>query len=237
MTLETRYLEIQGKIEQAAQRSGRSFHDVLLVGVTKTHPPETVEEAFKLGILHIGENKVQEASAKKNIVGERGIWHMIGHLQSNKVKNAVHIFDRIDSVDSLGLAEEISKRCEMIGKTMTVLLEVNVSGEGSKYGVKPNQALDLAQRVNDLPSIQLQGLMTMAPVMEEVQGTRPYFAKLRELRDQIQQSSGLHLPDLSMGMSQDFEVAIEEGSTLVRLGTILFGSRPKPKREFFEDSI
>ncbi|MES2310098.1 MAG: YggS family pyridoxal phosphate-dependent enzyme [Verrucomicrobiota bacterium] len=237
MTLESKYLEIQSKIEQACAKSGRSPEDVLLVGVTKTHPPETVEEALKLGILHIGENKVQEALAKKTIVGERGIWHMIGHLQSNKVKNAVSIFDRIDSVDSLALAEEISKRCETLGKTMTVLLEVNVSGEGTKYGVKPDQAQDLAQKVNDLPGLQLQGFMTMAPVMEDVRGTRPYFAKLRELRDRIQQATGFHLPDLSMGMSQDFEIAIEEGSTLIRLGTILFGSRPKPKKEFFEDSL
>jgi PLP dependent protein len=237
MTLINRYEEIMGRIQRACEKGGRSAEEVLLIGVTKTHPPETVEEALRLGIINLGENKVQEALAKKNIVGERGIWHLIGHLQSNKVKAAVQIFDRIDSVDSLALAQEISKRCEMIGKTMPILLEINVSGEGSKFGVKPEQAQHLIEEVNRLTSLELRGLMTMAPLMEDSSKTRPYFSKLRELRDQIQQQTGLPLPELSMGMSQDFEVAIEEGSTMVRLGTILFGTRPKPTREFFEDSI
>ncbi len=237
MTIESRYQEIQGRIQCACAKSGRGIEEVLLIGVTKTHPPESVEQALRLGILHLGENKVQEASAKKGIVGEKGVWHFIGHLQSNKVKNAVQIFDQIDSVDSLVLAQEISKRCEMIGKRMPVLMEVNVSGEGSKFGVKPEQAAVLAEQINGLPHLELRGFMTMAPLMEDPMKSRPYFAQLRDLRDRIQQETGLHLPELSMGMSQDFEGAIEEGSTMIRLGTILFGTRPKPTREFFEDSI
>ncbi len=237
MTIESRYQEIQERMRRSCEKSGRGIEEVLLIGVTKTHPPETVEEGLRLGILHLGENKVQEALAKKNLIGEKGIWHLIGHLQGNKVKNAVQIFDQIDSVDTLALAQEISKRCEVIGKRMGVLMEVNVSGEGSKFGVKPEQAARLAEEINQLPSLELRGLMTMAPWMEDSTKTRPYFAQLRELRDRIQQETGLHLPELSMGMSQDFEVAIEEGSTMIRLGTVLFGTRPKPTAEFFEDSI
>lgn len=222
------YSQVLDRMQGAVDRSRRSLEEVTLIAVTKTHPPETVEEALRSGIIHIGENKVQEALAKKFVIGEKGIWHLIGHLQSNKVKKAVEIFDRIDSVDSIDLAAEISKRCEPIGKKMRVLMEVNVSGEGSKFGVKPEKALELAEQMNAQSNLEITGLMTMAPFFQEVERTRPYFSRLRELRDDIQTRTGIQLPDLSMGMSHDFEIAIEEGSTLIRVGTALFGSRPKP---------
>ncbi len=214
----------------AAQKSGRDSSAIELIAVTKTHPPEAVQQALRAGIRHLGENKVQEARTKVEQVSG-GIWHLIGHLQTNKVKVAVQVFDRIDSVDSLELAQEISKRAEAIGKTIPILMEINIAGESSKFGVKPEEASALAEKFNSLPRLELRGVMTLAPVAEDPEKVRPYFLKLRELRNQMERETGLLLPDLSMGMSHDFEVAIEEGSTMVRLGTILFGTRPKPIRE------
>lgn len=237
MTLQDRYNVIQSKITRAAEKAGRPVEAITLVGVTKTHPPEVVEEGLRLGILQIGENKVQEALAKKLVVGERGIWRLIGHLQSNKVKKAVQIFDCIDSIDSELLAMEVSRHCEAMGKRLKVLMEVNVSGEGSKFGVKPEKALELAEKINSCQNLELTGLMTLAPAVQELEKVRPYFKCLRELRDEIQSKSGIQLPDLSMGMSHDYEIAIEEGSTMVRIGSALFGSRPKPTKSEYDESI
>jgi len=207
---------VQARIEAATQRSGRSPGAVSLIAVTKTHPPETVLEAVAAGLERIGENKVQEARAKQEETGHRGEWHLIGHLQSNKVKYVPPLFDWVHSIDSLEIAQALK-----------VLLQVNPSGEKTKFGVPPDLAAAAAEEINRLPALELRGLMMLAPYYEEVERTRPHFAALRETRDRLEKETGLILPELSMGMSSDFEVAIEEGSTMVRLGTILFGPRPK----------
>ncbi len=215
---------ILGKIDMASRKAGKSSIKVNLIAVTKTQPPNIVREALNCGLSHLGENKVQEARIKKAEI-ESGIWHFIGHLQKNKVAEAVRLFDRIDSVDSLELAQEISRQATQFGKTMPILMQVNVSGEGTKFGISPTKAIELAEAINSLPSLELHGLMTMAPLVTEIEKTRPFFAALRECRDHLSRSTGLALPILSMGMSNDFEIAIEEGSTEVRIGTALFGKR------------
>lgn len=217
------------KIASAAQRVNRSADQVQLIAVTKTQPLEVLAEALELGLRDLGESKVQEARLKVDRFGSKACWHMIGHLQKNKVREAVHLFDRFDAVDTLELAEEINRRADDVGKIFPVLLQVNVSGESTKYGVKPIDAAGVAEAINALPRLELRGLMTMAPYAEEAEKSRPVFAALRECRDRIEQATGLQLPELSMGMSGDFEIAIEEGSTAVRLGTILFGERRAAK--------
>ena len=218
---------IQERIEAALRRAGRPPGSVTLIAVTKTHPAETVRETLAAGLNQIGENKVQEAQAKKAEVGERGIWHLIGHLQSNKVKYVPALFDWVHSIDSLPIAEALSTAAQEAGKTLKVLLQVNQAGEAQKFGAKPEEAAPLAERINALPALELRGLMMLAPYYEEIERTRPLFAALRGTRDHIEKETGLHLPELSMGMSTDFEIAIEEGATLIRLGTVLFGARPK----------
>jgi hypothetical protein len=173
---------------------------------------------------------VQEA-ARKIAELERGSWHLIGHLQTNKAKLAVQLFDSIDSVDRLELAEEIDRRAEPLGKTQNVFLQVNVAGESSKFGCTPEAARELADTINGLPRLCLRGLMTIAPYTDEPEQSRPHFAALRELRDTLERETGLHLPVLSMGMSGDFAIAIEEGSTSVRIGTALFGPRLTLKQQ------
>jgi pyridoxal phosphate enzyme (YggS family) len=222
--LQAAWNRVQERVAAAAGRAGRSAEDVTVMAVTKTQPAEVVREALALGLMHIGENKVQEAAAKREAVG-RGLWHLIGHLQSNKAKVAVEIFDRVDSVDSLDIGRELSKRAAAIGKTLPVLMEVNVAGEASKFGVAPGEASRVAEQLNALPALELRGLMTLAPFCVDPEKARPALAGLREIRDRVERETGLRLPELSMGMSHDFDVAIEEGSTQVRLGTILFGER------------
>ncbi len=222
---------VNQRVTQAAQRSGRLGSDIQLVAVTKTFPPEVVTAALQIGLNHLGENKVQEAKAKKAILGEGGIWHLIGHLQTNKAKIAARLFDWIESVDSLEVAQILSHAAQEEARQLKVLLQVNVSGEGTKSGVSPQGATALLEQINSLPNLELRGLMTIAPFYIEVEKTRPVFAELRLLRDRLESQTGLHLPDLSMGMSHDFEVAIEEGATIIRLGSILFGSRHKGRGE------
>jgi hypothetical protein len=178
-----------------------------------------------LGILDFGENKVQEAKAKIPLCRGNLRWHGIGHLQTNKTRDAVRLFSMIHTVDSLKLALEIEKHATSEAKRMPVLLEVNVSGEGSKFGFKPEEVVSLALEVNHLPHLELRGLMTMAPYAEESEASRPFFRRLMEVKREVEQKLGASLPDLSMGMSGDFEVGIEEGATLVRIGTALFGKR------------
>jgi hypothetical protein len=174
-----------------------------------------------------GENKVQEAKAKIPLCPGNLRWHMIGHLQSNKCRDAVELFKMIQSVDSLSLAQEINKRAEQAARTMVVLLEVNVAGEASKFGYRPEQLLAELKELNALPRIEIHGLMTVPPWSAEAEKTRPHFRRLREIKAQCEQILGAPLSDLSMGMSGDFEIAIEEGATMVRIGTALFGPRPK----------
>lgn len=228
MDLGTNLNNIQERIAAAAARSSRASESVTLLAVTKSQPPEVVEAAARLGLALFGENKVQEAKGKIPLCPGRLRWHMIGHLQSNKCRDAVELFEMIQSVDSLHLAEEINKRAEQASKTLPILFEVNIVGEASKFGYKPEQLLAELERVNALPRLELHGLMTIPPWSPLPETVRPVFRKLRELKEQCEQKLGAPLPQLSMGMSGDFEVAIEEGATMVRIGTALFGERPRP---------
>jgi PLP dependent protein len=222
-------ISIRRRIEAACARAGRDPGSVTLVAVTKEHPPETVNEAAKLGLTLFGENKVQEAKAKIPLCSGKLRWHMIGHLQSNKCRDAVDLFDMIQAVDSLSLAREMSKRAEHAGKAMPMLLEVNVMGEASKFGYRPEQLLADLSQLNTLPRLEVHGLMAVPPWKPDPEEVRPAFRRLRELKERAEQVLGAPLPHLSMGMSGDFEVAIEEGATMVRLGTALFGPRRKSR--------
>jgi pyridoxal phosphate enzyme (YggS family) len=230
----SRLQKIHEALAAAAARAGRDPAEIELVAVSKTHPAEAVQEALRAGVTRFGENKVQEARSKIEELG-RGVWHLIGHLQTNKAKEAVRLFDSIDSVDRLDLAQELNLRAEAQAKIQNVLLQVNIAGESTKFGCAPEAARALAETLNALPRLTLRGLMVIAPYAPEAEKSRPHFAALRELRDQIQADTGLQLPVLSMGMSGDFAVAIEEGSTSVRIGTALFGERLKGKQRRPED--
>ena len=216
---------IRGRIAAACARAGREENSVALLAVSKTHPPETIRAAVDAGQIFFGENKIQEAKAKIPLSPGKARWHFIGHLQSNKVRDAVEFFEMIQGVDSLVIAKEISRRAEQAGKTMPILLEVNVAGEGSKFGYAPEKLLAEMNELNALPKIEIHGLMAIPPFTPVAEKARPYFQKLRALKEQAEQVLGAPLPQLSMGMSSDFEVAIEEGATIVRVGTALFGER------------
>jgi len=216
---------IQQRIAAACARAGRAANSVTLLAVSKSHPPETIRAAVECGQLHFGENKIQEAKAKIPLCPGRARWQFIGHLQSNKVRDAVELFELIQGVDSLAIAREISKRAEAAAKLMPVLLEVNVAGEASKFGYPPAQLLAELKELNALPKIEIHGLMAIPPFSPVAEKARPYFQRLRELKVECEKILGAPLPHLSMGMSGDFEVAIEEGATIVRIGTALFGER------------
>ena len=221
---------VQGRISAACGRVGRDPAGVEIVAVTKTHGAEVVREAWDAGLRIVGENKVQEAAWKKPASVSGPEWHLIGHLQSNKVRHALELFDVIHSVDSAKLADRINFIADEIGASPRVLLEVNVSGEKSKSGMRPEEVEATVRRIMDAcPRLTLEGLMTMAPFSENPEDARPYFRRLREMRDGLEQKFCIGLPRLSMGMTGDFEVAVEEGATWVRLGTVLFGERPKVK--------
>jgi hypothetical protein len=218
---------IRQRIKAACDRSDREPNSLILLAVTKTQLPETVGAAAGLGLLVFGENKVQEAKAKIPLCPGKLRWHFIGHLQSNKCRDAVKLFQMIQGVDSLSLAQEINKRAAEAAKTMPVLLEVNLAGEASKFGYQPQALLAELNRINALPRIEVQGLMTVPPWTPDAEISRPLFQRLRGLKQECEQVLGAPLPHLSMGMSGDFEVAIEEGATIVRIGTALFGPRVK----------
>lgn len=229
MDLSANLMSVQARIRAAAERAGRDPGEILLVAVTKGQPPEVVTAAARLGLRVFGENRVQEAKAKIPLCPDTLCWHMIGHLQTNKCRDAIELFGMIQSVDSLHLALELNKRAEQAAKRTPILLEVNVSGESTKFGYKPDALLAELKAINALPRVEVQGLMTMAPWTPEPEKVRPVFRKLRELKIECEQILGAPLPHLSMGMTNDFEVAIEEGSTMVRIGTALFGARPANK--------
>lgn len=217
---------IREGIDSAALRAGRKPDEVTLVAVTKTVGAEAIREAIEAGVTDIGENYVQDSVAKFDEIGCAVRWHMIGHLQTNKVRAAVPVFDVIQSVDSVHLAEEIAKRSSAIGKTSQILVEVNISGEESKTGVEPDGAMELCSRVREIPGIQLIGLMGIAPFVDDQALIRASFAGLRAIWDRLPEPNRMHL---SMGMTSDFEIAIEEGSTMVRIGTAIFGPRNYPR--------
>jgi len=218
---------VHERIEIAASRTGRASSEITLVAVAKTVPVEVIEEAIELGVTNIGENRIQEASAKFDKIGKKVTWHMVGHLQSNKVKRALEIFDLIQSIDSLKLAEAVSERSVASGRVTDVLLEVNTSGEETKFGFEPDELVAGAEQIGALEGIRLKGLMTVGPLVERPEQARGAFVLLRELGQRVS-SLGVLSTDkcaLSMGMSGDFEIAIEEGSTMVRVGTAIFGER------------
>lgn len=219
--------EVRGRIARASARAGRDPGSVVLVGVVKTVPVEVIREAVALGLSDLGENRVQEAEAHIGTLGRSAArWHLIGHLQRNKAGRAVDLFDRVHGVDSRELAEALSRRAAAAGRRLPVLAEVNVSGEATKFGVAPESLAELLEHVAGLPGLRLEGLMTVGPAVTRAEEARPGFARLRELREAAERRLGLELRELSMGMSSDFEVAVEEGATLVRVGTALFGERP-----------
>jgi pyridoxal phosphate enzyme (YggS family) len=220
---------IQQRIRAACERAGRNPDSVTLLAVTKGQPPEAVNEAGKLGLTFFGENKIQEAKAKIPLSSGKLRWHFIGHLQTNKCRDAVELFEFIQGVDSLHLAQEISKRAEQAGKNIPILLEVNLAGEASKFGYRPDTLAAELNQINSLPRIAIHGLMTVPPWTSNAENVRPVFRQLRELKERAEQVLGAPLPHLSMGMSGDFEVAIEEGATIVRIGTALFGPRKSIK--------
>ena len=227
MDLEANWKAVQQRIEAACARAGREPGSVTLVAVTKSQPPEVVCAAAALGLNLFGENKVQEAKAKIPLCPGRLRWHMVGHLQTNKCREAVGLFEMVQSVDSFYLVEELNKRAEQASKTLPILLEVNAVGEASKFGYRPDQLLADLSRINALPRLELHGLMTVPPWVADPEKARPVFRQMRELKAHCEQVLGAPLPHLSMGMTGDFEVAIKEGATMVRIGTALFGSRPK----------
>jgi hypothetical protein len=218
---------IQQRIHAACGRANRAADSVTLLAVTKGQPPDVVSEAGRLGLAFFGENKIQEAKAKIPLCPGKSRWHLIGHLQTNKCRDAVGLFEMIQSVDSLYVAQEISKRADQASKTMPILLEVNLAGEASKFGYRPDTLLAELCQINALPRIEVHGLMTVPPWTANAENVRPVFRQLKELKERAEQTLGAPLPHLSMGMSGDFEVAIEEGATIVRIGTALFGARKK----------
>ncbi len=233
MAVSENILRIREQIGAAALRCGRSPDDVTLMAVTKTHPAERIREAYEAGLRMFGENRVQEFAGKASaLAGLRDAeWHMIGHLQTNKAAKTSELFAAVDSVDSLKLAEKLDAAARALGKKLRVLIEINVGGEAAKSGLAPDSpGLDaLIEAVPRLDALEVCGLMTVPPFTEDPEGARPYFRKLRELRDAIaaRRLPGISMNVLSMGMSHDFGVAIEEGSTCVRVGTAIFGDRAK----------
>jgi hypothetical protein len=217
---------IRGRMHEACLRSGRPIDTVELMAVSKNHPPETVAEAVGLGLTLFGENRIQEAKAKIPLSPSSARWHFIGHLQSNKARDAVALFEMIQGVDSLDVAAELQKHAVKQSRRPGILLEVNIAGEESKFGWNPQAVLDALPALQGFDHLRLEGLMTIAPYSEDPELARPVFHQLRELRDRCADRLGAPLPILSMGMSGDLEVAIEEGATLVRVGTALFGPRP-----------
>jgi PLP dependent protein len=228
MSIEENIARVRERLAAACQRSGRSAAEVKLVAVSKTVPVDRIRLAYEAGVRDFGENRVQEAEAKRPALSDlTATWHLIGHLQSNKARPARELFHWVHSVDSLRLAARLDKSAVCSGERLQVLLEVNLGEEVSKAGVKENEVLELARQVAGLETIELRGLMTIPPFLDDPEQVRPYFRRLRELAAKIESANlpGVAMQDLSMGMSHDFEVAIEEGATIVRVGTAIFGER------------
>jgi pyridoxal phosphate enzyme (YggS family) len=217
--------KVKATIAEAERKSGRAEGSVELVAVTKTHPAEVVQHAVDAGQLLFGENRVQEAKAKIPDLPSKLRWHLIGHLQSNKARLALTLFEMIQGVDSLDLLQHLNRVAEDLGVFPRVLLQVNVAGESSKFGFPPQKLLDEVESIVQIDRVQIEGLMTIPPLAASSEHSRKYFVQLRELRDRLEREFRFPLPHLSMGMTADYEVAVEEGATLVRVGTAIFGER------------
>ena len=222
---------VKSRIGQAAAKSKRSPDDIELVAVAKTHSAEAVREAIDAGHSLFGESKVQEARAKIPLLPSNLRWHFIGHLQKNKVRHALPFFELIHSVDSLELAQAIDRIAQDDGLHPRVLLEVNVAAEASKFGFQPDKLRQEMESLLALPRLSIEGLMCIPPLGQDAEASRKHFVTLRELRNSVESEFELKLPRLSMGMTNDYTIAVEEGATLVRVGTAIFGERSKPKRE------
>jgi pyridoxal phosphate enzyme (YggS family) len=234
MSIPENIAAIQRRIESAARRAGRRPEEIALMAVSKTHPPERIREAYHAGLRLFGENRLQEFAGKVGALRDlvEAEWHMIGHLQTNKAGKTTELFSAVDSVDSVKLAEKLDVAARSSGKKLSVLVEINVGGEAAKSGVAPDsrELEELLLACPRFEALEFRGLMTVPPFTDDPEGARPYFRKLRELRDAIagRKLSAIGMDVLSIGMSHDFEVAIEEGSTCVRVGTAIFGERTKP---------
>ena len=221
---------VREQIAQAAAKAGRDVKDVELVAIAKTHPVEKVREAVEGGQTLFGESRVQEARAKITELSSNLRWHFVGHLQKNKVRQALPLFEMIHSVDSFALAQDINRIAEEEGLYPRVLLEVNVAGEGSKFGFAPDDLREQMEMLLALPRLSIDGLMCIPPLALESEDSRKFFVQVRELRDSLEKEFNMKLPQLSMGMTQDFPIGIQEGATLVRVGTAIFGERSKKQK-------
>jgi pyridoxal phosphate enzyme (YggS family) len=228
-----RVAAVRERIARAASRARRRPDEVTLVAVSKTHPPDAVREAFAAGVRHFGENKVQEAEAKvADLAALRAqglLWHLVGHLQSNKARAAAALFDRVDSIDDARTAARLEKGAEQARKVIPVLVQVRLGDEETKSGMDEQGLFPALEILRGLKRLRLEGLMVLPPFSADPEATRPFFARLRELRDRARAEGLLIGTELSMGMSHDFEVAVEEGSTMVRVGTAIFGERARPR--------
>lgn len=226
--LQVNWEKVQERIVRAAAKSGRKSSSIKLVAVTKTISPQVVQQIIELGATDLGENRVQEAQKKISLLGKKNInWHLIGHLQTNKAKLAVKMFDLIHSVDSLKLAQELNKQAEKIKKQVEILIQVNTSREEQKFGVSPAKTIELVREIASFPYLKIKGLMTMAPFTDNERVLRKCFSALRAIKEKITEEriTSVEMKYLSMGMSQDFEIAIEEGANIIRLGRVLFEER------------
>ena len=226
--LGARLAQVRAQIDAAAIKCGRSPHEVTLIAISKTHPASLVREAIELGATDIGENRVQEAEQKINEVGRRAArWHLVGHLQANKARRAVHLFDVIHSLDSVELARRLDRFCDKESRDLSVLIQVDLGHEETKSGIDETELPQLIEGLSELKHLRLAGLMTLPPFFDDPEQARPFFRRLRELRDDLaaRGAFGDQKGELSMGMTNDFEVAIEEGATMVRVGTAIFGNR------------
>jgi pyridoxal phosphate enzyme (YggS family) len=219
------------QITHAAMEAGRAVGDIELVAITKTHPAEKVREAVEAGHTLFGESRVHEARAKIPELPSNLRWHFVGHLQKNKIRHALPLFELFHSVDSLALAQEMSRIAAEEGMHPRALLEINAAGEGSKFGFKADTLRAEMESLLALPRLAIEGLMCIPPLAEEAEASRKFFVQLRELRDSLEQEFDVKLPHLSMGMTNDFPIAVQEGATLVRVGTAIFGERPKRQKD------
>lgn len=229
MSIAVNIERVQERIRQACDRSGRASEDVRLIAVSKTKPAESIREAYGAGLREFGENRVQEAADKRQPLSNLDdiVWHLIGHLQSNKAKQACQLFDWIQSVDSLHIAQRIDRFAATLGRKLPVLIEVHLGEEASKFGVEETELALLAEQIGSLSSLEPRGLMVLPPFFDDPEDVRPYFRRLCDLAKRIEARNlpGVQMRELSMGMSHDFEIAVEEGATIVRVGTAIFGAR------------
>ena len=232
--LAARFAEVKARIEAAVKGSGRSSEEVRLIAISKTHPSSLIKSVIELGATDLGENRVQEAEVKIPQVGrDAARWHLVGHLQANKARRALQLFDVIHSLDSIALAQRLDRLCEELGRqSVPLLIQVDLGHEETKTGIDEQELPQLVEAMRELKRLELIGLMTLPPFFDDPKQARPYFRRLRQLRDQLAGNGvfGKHQGELSMGMTHDFEVAIAEGATMVRIGTAIFGEREQPQK-------